>query len=169
MCPTLSDPWIVACQASLSMGFTSKNTGVGRHSLLQGIFLTQGSNPGLLHCRQILYHLYSGYGGSDLVAKLCLTLVTPWTVTCQTPLSLGFSRQEYWSGLSFPSPGDLPNIGIRSGFPALKAGFLPTELQGKLCSTGSYFTICALAILLCKNSLFHFILITNAISKLLYK
>ena len=142
---------------------------MGSHSLLQGIFLTRGSNPGLLRCRQILYHLCSGPGGSGLVAKLCLTLVTPWTVTCQTLLSMGFSRQEYWSGLSFPPPGDLPNMGIRSGSSALKAGFLPTELQGKLCIAGSYFTVCALSVLLCKNSWFHFILITNTISKLLYK
>ena len=49
--------WTVAHQAPLSMEFLSKNTGVGRHSLLQGIFPTQGSNPGLLHCRQILYCL----------------------------------------------------------------------------------------------------------------
>ena len=47
-----------------------------------------------------------------LVAKLCPTLVTPWTVACQAPLSVGFSRQEYWSGLLFPSPGYLPNPGI---------------------------------------------------------
>ena len=113
--------------------------------------------------------LCSGPGGSGLVAKLCLTLVTPWTVTCQTLLSMGFSRQEYWSGLSFPPPGDLPNMGIRSGSSALKAGCLPTELQGKLCIAGSYFTVCALAVLLCKNSWFHVILITNTISKLLYK
>ena len=45
------------------------------------------------------------YGG--LVIKSCLTLVTPWTVAHQVPLSMGFSRQEYWSGLPFPSPGDL--------------------------------------------------------------
>ena len=42
--------------------------------------------------------------GSDLVAKSCLTLATPWTVTVQASLSMGFSRQEYWSGLPFPSP-----------------------------------------------------------------
>ena len=42
-----------------------------------------------------------------LVTKLCLTLATPWTVACQGPLSMGFSRQEYWSGMSFPSPQDL--------------------------------------------------------------
>ena len=47
----------------------------------------------------------SACGGGSLVAKLCLTLVTPWTVACQTPLSMGFSKQEYWSGLSFPFPG----------------------------------------------------------------
>ena len=40
-------------------------------------------------------------GGGGLVTKLCLTLVTPWTVACQAPLSMGFSRQEYWSGLPF--------------------------------------------------------------------
>ena len=53
---------------------------------------------------------------------------TPWTVACQAPLSLGFSRQEYWSGLPFPSPGDLPNPGIEPGSPALQADSLLTEL-----------------------------------------
>ena len=43
-------------------------------------------------------------GDGGLVAKSCLTLTTPWTVAYQAPLSMGFSRQEYWSGLSFPSP-----------------------------------------------------------------
>ena len=55
----------------------------------------------------------------------------PWTVACQAPLSIGFSRQEYWSGLPFPSPGDLPNLGIEPGSPALQADSLPTELWGK--------------------------------------
>ena len=45
--------------------------------------------------------------------KLYLTLATPWTVACQAPLSMGFSRQEHWSGLPFPSPGDLPDPGIK--------------------------------------------------------
>ena len=44
-------------------------------------------------------------GGGALVAKSCLTLVTSWVVACQTPLSMGYSRQEYWSGLPFSSPG----------------------------------------------------------------
>ena len=69
--------------------------------------------------------------GGGLVAKSCPTLATPWTVSCQTPPSMGCSRQEYWSGLPFPSPGDLPDQGIKPRSPALQAGFLPTELRGK--------------------------------------
>ena len=57
-------------------------------------------------------------------------LRTPWTVACQSPLSMGFSRQEYWSGLSFPSPEDLPDPGIKPMSPALQADFLLTELGG---------------------------------------
>ena len=57
--------------------------------------------------------------------------VTPWTVTYQAPWSMGFSRQEYWSGLPFPSPGDLPNPGIERGSPALQAGALLSEPPGK--------------------------------------
>ena len=50
----------------------------------------------------------------------CLTLATPWTKTCQAPLSMGFSRQEYWSGLPCPPPGDLPNLEIEPMSPALQ-------------------------------------------------
>ena len=63
-----------------------------------------------------------------LVVKLCLTLMTPWTVARQTPLSMGFPRQEYWSGLPFPSPEDLPNPEIEPRCPALQVDSLPTEL-----------------------------------------
>ena len=63
--------------------------------------------------------------GGGLVTQSCLTPVTPWTIACQAPLSTGFSRQEYWSGLPFPSPGDLPNPGIE---PALQADSLLTGL-----------------------------------------
>ena len=55
---------------------------------------------------------------------------TPWTIACQSPLSMGFSRQEFWSGLSFPSPEDLPEPGIEPWSPALQADSLPFELQG---------------------------------------
>ena len=133
-----------------------QNTGVGSLSLLQGIFPTQGLNPGLLHCRWILYQLshkgsprilewvaYLFSNGSSWprswirvsciaggffinwaiseseVAQPCRLFATLWTVTYQAALSMGFSRQEYWSGLSFPSPEDLPNPGIEPGSPAL--------------------------------------------------
>ena len=56
-----------------------------------------------------------------LVAKSCLTLETLWTIACQAPLSMGFSRQEYWSGLPLPSPGDLLDPGIEPGSPAPQA------------------------------------------------
>ena len=65
------------------------------------------------------------------VTKSCLTLVIPWTVARQAPLSMGFSKREYWSGLPFPSPGDLPNLGIEPGSPALQADTLPSEPPGK--------------------------------------
>ena len=57
--------------------------------------------------------------------------VTPWTVAYQAPPSMGFSRQECWSGLPFPSPGDLPDPGNKPGSPALWAGALPSEPPGK--------------------------------------
>ena len=57
--------------------------------------------------------------GDGLVAKSCPTLPTPWTVACLAPLSMGFSRQEYWGGLWFLSLGNLPYLGIEPGCPAL--------------------------------------------------
>ena len=56
-----------------------------------------------------------------------LLFVTPWTVAYQASLSMGFSRQEYWSGLPFPSQGDLPNPGIEPRSPALEADTLTSE------------------------------------------
>ena len=56
---------------------------------------------------------------------------TPWTAVYWAPLSMEFSRQEYWSGLPFPSPGDLPDPGIKPGSPALQADALPSKPQGK--------------------------------------
>ena len=57
---------------------------------------------------------------------------TPWTVAHQAPPSMGFSMQEYWSGLPFPSPGGLPDPGIEPGSPASQADALPSEPPGKL-------------------------------------
>ena len=56
---------------------------------------------------------------------------TPWTVACQAPLSMGFSRLEYWSGLPYPPLGVLPDPGIEPRSPALQADSLPSELPGK--------------------------------------
>ena len=72
-----------------------------------------------------------GGGGGGLVSKTCPTLVIPQAVVCQAPLSRGFPRQEYWSGLPFLSLGCLPDPGIEPGSPALQADSLPTELRGK--------------------------------------
>ena len=64
------------------------------------------------------------------VAQSCLTLCDLMDCTCQAPPSMGFSRQDYWSGLPFSSPGDIPNPGIEPGSPALQANTLPSEPQG---------------------------------------
>ena len=61
---------------------------------------------------------------------------TPWTIACQAPPSMGFYRQEYLSGLPFPSLGNLPYPGIEPWFPALQADSLPSETSGKRQSIG---------------------------------
>ena len=117
-CPTLCDPTDYSPPGSSVHGDSpGKNTRVGCHALLQGIFLTQGSNLGLLHCRWILYQL--SHRGS------------PWTTADQGPPSMEFSRQEYWGGLPFPFPGDLPDPGIKPRSPALRADALPSEPPGR--------------------------------------
>ena len=62
------------------------------------------------------------------MTKSCPTIATPWTVVCQDLLFMGFSRQEYWSRLPFPSPGDIPDPGIEPSSPSLQVDSLPTEL-----------------------------------------
>ena len=68
-----------------------------------------GEQSGIRRC---LICLYVHCCCCRLVTMLCLTLETPWTAARQSPLSMGFPRQEYWNGLPFPSPGDLPDPGI---------------------------------------------------------
>ena len=63
------------------------------------------------------------------VTQSCLTLCDPIDCSLQASPSMGFSRQEYWSGVPFPSPGDLPGPGIEPGSPALQADALPSEPQ----------------------------------------
>ena len=67
-----------------------------------------------------------------LIRKSCLTFGTPWAIAHQAPPFMGFPRQEYWSGLSFPSPWDLPGPGIEPGSSALFRGFFTAEPPGQL-------------------------------------
>ena len=67
------------------------------------------------------------HGASCVLLTLSCLSATPWTVAHQAPLSMGFSRQEYWSGLPCPPPGDLPDPGIESRAPTMQAGSLPSE------------------------------------------
>ena len=66
-----------------------------------------------------------------------LLFATPWSVVYQAPQSTEFSRQEYWSGVPFPSPGDLPNRGIKPGSPTLQGDTLPSEPPGTLANSKS--------------------------------
>ena len=68
---------------------------------------------------------------SHCYCLVCPTLATPWTIAHQAPLSMGFPRQEYLSGSSFPSPGALPDPGIQPASPALAGGFFTTGAPGK--------------------------------------
>ena len=81
---------------------------------------------------------YHGKTRASNIHPVCVKLLShvqlfaiPWIVACQAPLSIKFSRQEYWSGLLFPSPGDLQHPGIEPGSPALQADSLPSVLPGK--------------------------------------
>ena len=79
---------------------------------------------------QRVKHDWSDWSEVKLFSHIRL-FETPWTVAHQAPLSMGFSRQEYWGGLPFPSPGDLPDPGIEPRSPALKADALTSEPPGK--------------------------------------
>ena len=84
-----------------------------------------GHCSGFHRVKAVIQSCKVSFGG--LVAKSCLTLLTRRAAARQAPLSMGFSRQEYHSGLPFPSPGDLPNSGIEPGSSALQADYLPID------------------------------------------
>ena len=93
-----------------------------------------------MHTHTTNTHKLSGFSHVQLFA-------TPWTVARQAPLSMEFSRQEYWSGLSFPSPGNLPDPGIEPeslASPELSGGFFTTKPPGKppTLATQSCLTLC---------------------------
>ena len=89
-------------------------------------FLTAGPWTSDLTSRSLSYFILRG----KLLSHVQL-FATPWTVTCQAPLSMEFSRKKYMSGLPFSSPWDLPNLGIEPRSPALQADSLPSEPPGK--------------------------------------
>ena len=84
----------------------------------------------LIHAHRKSIFLFISYSIVKLLSRVRL-FATPWTVAYQASPSMGFSRQEYWSGLPFPSPGDLPDPGIEPGSPALEADALTSEPPGK--------------------------------------
>ena len=93
--------------------------------------------------------VYFTHGGVCIWTCQSLSCVqlfaSPWTVACQAPLSMGFSRQEYWSRLPFPSPGNLPNPGIKSGSPLLQADSLLSKPPRKPPQT-YFFLTCVAAV-----------------------
>ena len=127
----LVTPWTLAHQAPLSMGFPRQEywTGLTLSSPgdlpypetkltspgLAGRFFTT-EPPGKPHWMNIHEEINCCLLNLKEAAKTCLTVEIPWTVACQASLSMGISRHEYWSGLTFPSPKDLPNLGIKPRF-----------------------------------------------------
>ena len=99
-------------------------------------------------CYHLPYVLRCSYVGYIVKSLSCVRLFeTLWTVAHQAPPSIGFSRQEYWSGLPFPSPGDLPNPGIEPRSPAWQADALTSEPPGKPCWVHRYLQLFCLTLL----------------------
>ena len=104
-------------------------------------FLKQSSCLLAWHYLMLYYNLFAYHLPSKVKVKSLSRVqlfATLWTVAYKAPQSMGFSRQEYWSGLPFPSPGDLSDPGIEPRSPALQADTLPSEPPGNVTqSTGS--------------------------------
>ena len=98
----------------------------------------------------------SHYGMCAWLLSHVQLFATLWTVACQAPLSMGFSRQEYWSGLPFPPPGDLPDLTLEPMSPAssaLQLNFFPTEAMRKPILSLSLNNLCRLSLDLARNKL----------------
>ena len=133
----LSDPGIQPASPALAgVSLPSEPPGNSRHILLVKQSQRPDSKGGNVNSYTLIGVQGSYYAPGCcccyLVTQLCLTLCDPWTVACQAPLSVGFCRQEYWSGLPFPPPGDLPEPGIEPASSALAGKFFTTEPPGKL-------------------------------------
>ena len=146
-------PQTVAHQAPLSMGFTHTCTHAHTHTHTHmHTFVFQM----LFHCRLLQDIEYSFLCSSVKVKVKVKSLsrvrlfVTPWTVAYRVPPSMEFFRQECWSGLPFPSPGDLPDPGIEPGSPALQADALSSEPPGTCSAVGPcYLSILYMVVLVC--------------------
>ena len=129
-CPTLRNPMDCSPPDSSVHGHSSgKKAGVGCHALLQGSPWARDRA-----CVSCVSCIAGGFFPAEPFSFPPVTcsvvsdsFVTPWTIAHQTPLSMGLSRQEYWSGSPFPSPGDLPDPGIEPGSPALQVDSLLSE------------------------------------------
>ena len=118
-------------------------------------------NPALRGSQDMRFQLYNRKGRSQ-----SLSHVQPWspqTVTHQAPLSMGFFRQEYWSRLPFPSPGDPPDPGIKPGSTVLQADSLPPEPPGKPQQTGTSWS--AYSLYCSQNSVFYAFLFPKCVQK----
>ena len=162
-CPILSEPMDCSLPGSLlhPWHFPVKSTGVGCHCLLRrssSIYsnfnlnsVQPKTNDSIvinpkMSLTIVIYEVNSLISHSFWISfvlrcVLCALLlsrvqlfVTPWTVACQSPLSMGFSRQEDWNGLPCPPPEDLPNTGTEPRSPTLRADPLLSELPGKTCA-----------------------------------
>ena len=145
--PTLSDPVDCSLPGSSVRGVLQARTLEWAAVPSSRGLPTQGWGPSGVSCiGSILHQLRHGVSALSVhsqcscccccVASVVSDSVTPWTVACQTPLPMGFSRQGYWSGLPCPPPGDLPSPGVKPRSPTLKVDSLPAEPQGKLKNIG---------------------------------
>ena len=113
LCRTLSDPMVC------------RPPGSSVHGIFQARVLEWGAIKSSL---EYLKHLFLLSFSCQVITN---SFATPWTVTYQAPLSMGFPRQDYWSGLPCPSPRDLPDPGTEAASPALPGVFFTTEPPGK--------------------------------------
>ena len=134
-------PWTIAHQASLSMGFSRQEYWSGLPNPPPGSLPYPGIEVMSLMSPALSGRFFTSSTSWEAPIKGCEVVkllshvrlfATPWMVAYQAPLSTGFSRQEYWSGLPFPSPGNLARPGIRPTSPAQVGGFFTTDPPGKL-------------------------------------
>ena len=110
---------------------TKANPGTWELSFPSALGKTQLGYPPITSSVTHVLRIYADHCREVKLLSCVILFETPWTVAYQVPPSMEFSRQEYWSGLPFPSPGDLPDPGIKPRSPTLQADALPTEPPGK--------------------------------------